>query len=89
MLTSIEVKNANCSFCFNEARSALLQSPLVRAVNADAAHGCFQIDHDYPGSTEILAILDQRLKAWTVAGNGEVEMARATASVIDRCTHQG
>jgi hypothetical protein len=88
MLTSIEVNNANCSFCFNEARAALLQSPAVHTVTVDASHGCFQIDHDYPDVTPILAILDLKLKAWTVAGNGEVEMVPSSASVIDQCTHQ-
>jgi len=41
MRTLIRVDNANCTYCMNHVRDALLARPRVNAVRSSAVAGCW------------------------------------------------
>jgi copper chaperone CopZ len=84
MRTTLEVPNANCPACLNEAKAALLESPSVREVHLNASTGHVEIEHDLRDPTELTAILGS-LRGWAVAPNGEVEMVSATPTITGPC----
>jgi hypothetical protein len=85
MLTSVEVLNANCPSCLNDASAALMRSPGVNDVQLDSSHGCFQVEHDLPSASAITDILSRELRGWSVASNGEVEMVHTSPTLVNSC----
>ncbi len=85
MLTSIEVLNANCSYCLHSAREALLKYPGVQDVRIHQSDGYLQVEHNLRDPTELTSVLGRQLRGWTVAGNGEVEMTHTSPTVVDNC----
>lgn len=95
MRTLISVPNANCTYCMNDVRDALLARPLVNAIRSSAVAGCWEIDHDHDDLTAITELVRQSLHGWEVADNGEIIMITTTPEVRDHCAvhhtgqHQG
>lgn len=85
MLTSIDVEGANCLFCLNSAKEALLANPKVHVVHVDAESECFQVEHDLPDAGELKVILDRSLRGWAVASNGEVKMVPTSSALATGC----
>lgn len=85
MRTLIQVDNANCVSCLNDARDALLARPLVRAVRSTATAGCWEIDHDHDDLGAITDLVRETLRGWEVADNGEIVMIATNPEVRDRC----
>ena len=89
MKTLIQVDNANCAYCMNDVRDALLARPLVNAVRSSAVAGCWEIDHDHDSLAAIASLVRQSLHGWEVADNGEIVMITTRPEVGDRCTLHG
>lgn len=89
MRTLIRVDNANCTYCMNDVREALLARPLVRDVRSSAVAGCWELEHDHDDLTAIIDLVRQSLHGWEVAGNGEIIMIATTPEVADRCAWHG
>ena len=85
MLTSIEVLNANCPSCLNDATTALMREPGVNTVHLDSSKGHFQVGHDLPDPSTITDILSRELRGWSVGSNGEVEMVHTSPTLVDSC----
>ncbi len=89
MRTLIRVDNANCTYCMNAVRDALLARPLVHAVRSSAVAGCWEIDHDHDDLDAITNLVRQSLHGWEIADNGEIIMIATTPEVRDRCALHG
>jgi len=87
--TLIRVDNANCTYCMNDVRDALLARPLVHAVRSSAVTGCWELDHDHDDLAAITNLVRQSLHGWEVADNGEIIMVATTPEVRDRCAWHG
>jgi len=89
MRTLIRVDNANCTYCMNDVRDALLARPRVNAVRSSATAGCWEIDHDHEDLAAITNLIRQSLHGWEVADNGEMIMIATTSEVRDHCALHG
>ncbi len=88
MVTSVAVENANCTYCFNDARERLLQHPAVQRVELDQSNGCLEVEHGFSDPRSVTDLLQQTLRGWMVASNGEVEMVATEPTLTRSCvTH--
>lgn len=89
MRTLIRVANANCTYCMNDVRDALLACPLVHAVHSSAVAGCWEIDHDRDDLDAITHLLHESLHGWEIANNGEINMIATAPEIHGRCALHG
>jgi hypothetical protein len=75
MNTSLQSDHASCSYCLNSTRTRLLENKSVHDVRMDAATGCWQISHDFEKPEMLEDLLAETLRGWTIASNGEIELA--------------
>jgi copper chaperone CopZ len=85
MLTSVEVLNANCPTCLNDASTALMKTPGVNEVHHDSSNGCLQVQHDLSDPTTITDVLSRELRGWCVDSNGDVEMVHTSPTLTTSC----
>ena len=85
MRTLVRVQNANCSWCMNSVRDALLARPLVTDVELHPVEGCWAVDHDHDDPDELCSVLSQSLHGWTVQTNGEVVQVATDPGIVGSC----
>ena len=85
MKTSVRIENTNCTYCVDDARRVLLESPLVQIVEMNAATGCLDVEHGFEGVSAITGLLRDAALNWEVADNGEIVMIASTCESSGRC----
>jgi len=86
MHTLVRVENANCSWCMNAVRDELLARPLVRDVQMSATAGCLEVEHDHDDPSALTGLLQQSLRGWQVADNGEIVQVTTNPTLTGECT---
>lgn len=89
MHTSLNIENANCAFCVNSTRAALLADPLVHDVSISSNSRYWQVNHDFLDADAVLAVVQNSLRSWVVGENGEAEMAPIHLGPNDGCPIHG
>lgn len=85
MRTLIRVRNANCTYCMAAVREELLARPLVHAVRMSAMAGCLEVDHDHDDPSALTDLLQQSLRGWQAADNGEVVSVTTSPELSEEC----
>ena len=85
MKTVVRIENTNCTYCVDDARKVLLESPLVHSVEMNAATGCLDVEHDFEGVSALTGLLRDAALNWEVADNGEIVMIASTCESSGRC----
>jgi len=71
MRTVVELGNSNCTLCRDAVIDHLRTRPLVREVRSDSTVGCLVVEHDHDSPAALLAVVQDVLRGWELADNGE------------------
>lgn len=71
MRTVVELGNSNCTLCRDAVIDHLMTRPLVRQVRPNSSAGCLSIEHDHDSAAALLAVIQDDLRGWELADNGE------------------
>ncbi|HET9731513.1 MAG TPA: hypothetical protein VFP54_02455 [Acidimicrobiales bacterium] len=89
MRTVVELGNSNCTLCRDAVIDHLMTRPLVRQVHPDSSAGCLVVEHDHDSPAALLAVIEDDLRGWELADNGERVMVRLEVFEGARCVlHQ-
>jgi hypothetical protein len=76
MWTVVELGNSNCTLCRDAVIDHLITRPLVRQVHLNSTVGCLVVEHDHDSPAALLAVIQDDLRGWKLADNGERVMVK-------------
>jgi hypothetical protein len=76
MRTFVELGNSNCTLCRDAVIDHLRTRPLVRQVHTNSTAGCLVVEHDHDSPAALLAVVEDDLRGWELADNGERVMVK-------------
>lgn len=83
--TLIEFHGANCSWCLNNMLTHLRSHESVVSVSYHAGTGCIEVDHDADDAADLLAGIQEDLRGWRQADNGERMMVDLDVHPAEAC----
>ena len=86
MRTNLRVDGANWPLCLNELIDRLRSADGIHSVNSSISEGCIAIDHDGPGTAELVELIGTSLHGIGLASN---EIVMSTINPCSRHTPRG